>query len=155
MPKTIHLPLSPLVMAALLAAAPGLAHADSLQGIIVSHHGDKLMVRTGGTDTPVTLTDATKVQAIVGLIGARREDHPASDLINGLAVNIDTVQAGDEIDAQTITFKPDDLKTAQAVQAGVAEAKQRATDKQAQNERKQAENEQRLSEVGQLSSWAY
>ena len=143
MSKPIGLPLSPLVMAALLTAAPGLAHADSLHGIIVSHHGDKLVVRTGGADTAVTLTGATKVQAIVGLIGARREDHPASDLINGLAINVDTVQAGDETDAQTVTFKPDDLKTAQAVQAGVAEAKQHATDKQ-------AENEQRLSEVGQF-----
>jgi outer membrane protein OmpA-like peptidoglycan-associated protein len=71
-------------------------------------------------------------------------------LINGLAVSIDTVQNGAELDAVTVTFKPGDLKTAQAVSAGTAEAKQRIIATQQENERKQRENEQRLAMVGQF-----
>jgi outer membrane protein OmpA-like peptidoglycan-associated protein len=128
---------------ALLLTAPALAFADPLQGRIISHEGDKLVVRTSGGDTTVRLTPDTKVQAIVGLVGARREDHPASDLINGLAVNIETVQNGAEIDAASVTFKPSDLRMAQTVHAGNVEAKQRIM-------AKQRENEQRFSQIGQF-----
>jgi outer membrane protein OmpA-like peptidoglycan-associated protein len=135
-----------------LLLTPSLAFAEALiQGNIISHDGDKLVVRSSnGADTTVMLTPTTKVQAVVGLVGARREDHTPAELINGLAVNVDTVQNGAELDAVTITFKPGDLKTAQTVQAGTAEAKQRIIAAQQENERKQKENEQRLSMIGQF-----
>jgi outer membrane protein OmpA-like peptidoglycan-associated protein len=136
--------LAGVVATALLLTAPGLAAAEPLQGRIISHDGDKLIIRTGdGADTTVMLTPDTKVQAIIGLVGARREDHPRTDLINGLAVNVDTVQNGAETDATSITFKPSDLKMAQTVQAGNVEAKQRII-------AKQRENEQRFSQIGQF-----
>jgi outer membrane protein OmpA-like peptidoglycan-associated protein len=131
-------------VAALIWSTPILAADNTIHGMIVSHEGNKLVVRVGGTDTPINLTDTTKVQAIIGAVGARRQTHPASDLINGLAVNVDTVQNGDQVDATSVTFKPSDLKTAMAVQAGTAQAKQRAI-------AKQQENEQRFSQVGQFS----
>jgi len=136
--------LAGVVATALLVTAPGLALAETLQGRIISHDGDKLVVRSGdGVDTPVMLTPDTKVEAIVGLVGARRQDHPRTDLIAGLAVNVDTVQNGAELDAASITFKPSDLKMAQTVQSGTAEAKQRIIAKQQQNE-------QRFSQIGQF-----
>jgi outer membrane protein OmpA-like peptidoglycan-associated protein len=136
--------LAGVAAAALLLTAPGLAVAEPLQGRIISHEGDKLVVRSGdGADTTVMLTPDTKVQAVVGLVGVRREDHPRTDLIHGLAVNIDTVQNGAEVDAASITFKPSDLKMAQTVQAGTADAKQRII-------AKQQENEQRFSQIGQF-----
>jgi OmpA-OmpF porin, OOP family len=131
---------------AMMLAAPDYASAQataSIQGNIISHTGQQLVVQAGGTNTTVTLTDATKIQAVVGALGIRREDHPPTDLIPGLAVNIDTITNGSEVDAATITFKPGDLKTAQAVQAGTAQAK-------ANFRAQQAENEKRLSEVGQF-----
>jgi outer membrane protein OmpA-like peptidoglycan-associated protein len=131
---------------ALLLAAPNDALAQatgSIQGNIISHTGQQLVVQAGGANTTVTLTDATKIQAVAGALGLRREDHPPTDLIPGLLVNIDTITNGSEVDAASITFKPGDLKTAQAVQAGTEAAKQKFRAEQAQNEK-------RLSEVGQF-----
>ena len=134
---------------AFLFATPVLA-ADALQGMIISHHGNKLVVRGGGADTTVMLTGDTKIQSVSGLLHAQRDDHPPSDLINGLQVKIDTIQNGAELDAAKVTFSPGDLKTAMAVQAGTDQARHRARAKQAENEAKQAENERRFSESGQF-----
>lgn len=128
----------------LLLVSPGLAAAEELQGNIISHEGDKLVVRSGEVDTTVTLTPSTKIQAVSGLLKGQREDHPPSDLIRGLAVEIDTVQNGAELDAEKVTFKPGDLKTARAIQAGIEQPRQRLT-------AAQAENERRFAQVGQFS----
>ena len=130
--------------AALLLASPGLAAAEELQGNIISHEGERLVVRTGETDVTVNLTPSTKIQSTSGLLGKGRNDRPASDLIRGLAVDIDTVQNGAELDAEKVTFKPGDLKTARAIQAGIEQPRQRIT-------AAQAENERRLSQVGQFA----
>lgn len=139
-----------------LFATPVLAD-DALQGMIVSHEGNTLVVRSGGADTTVMLNGDTKIQAVSGLLKGQRNDHPPSDLINGLQVKIDTVQNGAELDAAKVTFSPGDLKTAMAVQAGTDQARHRVRAKQAeneakqaQNEAKQAENERRFSQSGQF-----
>jgi OmpA-OmpF porin, OOP family len=154
-------PIACLVVATALMTAPGLAAADTLQGMIISHNGQQIQVRGGGVDTTVTLTDSTAVQAVIGLVGARREDRPTTDLIPGLAVSVDTVQNGAELDAVKITFKPGDLKTAQAAQAAThpqqeaLQAQQEAL--QAARQKviaAQAETERRLALVGQYEQKA-
>jgi outer membrane protein OmpA-like peptidoglycan-associated protein len=130
--------------AALLLAAPGLAAAEPLQGNIIANEGNKIVVRTGGGDTTVMLTSSTRIQAVSGIFGGQREDHPSSDLIRGLAVEIEALPNGSELDAESITFKPSDLKTARAIQAGIEQPRQRLT-------AAQAENERRFSQVGQFS----
>jgi hypothetical protein len=151
------------VIALFFLGASGLALAQTppTQGMIISHSDNTLVVRTPatGTDQTIMLTPSTKVEAVVGLVGARREARTSADLIKGLAVSIETAQRGDETDAVAITFKPADLKTAQAVGAGVAEAKDKITAAQAENERRLtegqkrlAEGERRLSLVGQFET---
>jgi outer membrane protein OmpA-like peptidoglycan-associated protein len=132
-----------LAAAAFLLATPTLAVADTIQGNIISHKGNKLVVQSGGANTTVTLTDTTTIQAVSGRLGLQKDDRDASDLIKGLAVKIETVQNDNELDATKVTFSPADLKTAQAVQAGVAEARQNLI-------AAQTENERRLSQVGQF-----
>jgi outer membrane protein OmpA-like peptidoglycan-associated protein len=144
---------------AVFLVVPGLAAAQTttpttMDGVIVSHNGNHLVVRVGGADTKVTLTDTTKIQASRGLVGVRKDDHPASDLIKGLAVTMQTVQNGDVVDATSVTFKPDDLKTARAVEAGTAEAKEKILAEKAEADKRQAENERRLSQVGQFDTKA-
>jgi len=78
---------------ATLFATP--AVAGELVGMIVARNGHQMVVRGHGVDTPVLLTPATKVRAITGALGAQREKHPQSDLINGLAVTVETVEHGD------------------------------------------------------------
>lgn len=138
-----------LLLAATMLTAPGLAFADTIQGMIIAHNGQTIQVRGGGTDTTVTLTDTTSIQAIVGLVGARREDHPASDLIAGLAVNVDTVQNGAELDAVKITFKPGDLKTAQSAAAAMHPEQVKLEAARQKLIATQAANEKRMSLIGQ------
>ena len=144
------------------AAAPDPAQTTSLTGAIVSHDGDKLVVRVSGVDMPMTLVAGASVQQVIGVAGLRREDHPSSDLIKGLTVTLDTYHAADgQTYVSKATFKGDDLKTAKAINAGVEEGKQKIIAAQAENERKQAENarrsadnQRRLALVGQFSQKA-
>jgi len=133
--------------AALLLATPLAALAQTLEGMIISNDGSTMVVRGAGGDTTVMLTPTTKVESVAGLIGARRDDRSAAELINGLAVKIETVPGGDGLVASKVTFKNDDLKTAKAVQAGTEQAKQRARAAQADNMR-------RFSQVGQFDEKA-
>lgn len=141
------------IAAAVLLALPGLALAQAeIQGNIISNNGTKMVVRSNaGVETTVTLTPNTKVQAIIGLVGARRGDRQQSDLIKGLLVTVDTVQNGSELDATTVTYNPKDLRTAQAVQAGVAEGRQQIIEAQQENIRRQNENARRIALSGQYS----
>jgi outer membrane protein OmpA-like peptidoglycan-associated protein len=148
------------------AAGPAVVTAPvettSLTGVIVSHDGDRLVVRVSGVDMPMTLTAGAPVQQVVGVAGLRREDHPSSDLIKGLAVTLDTYHAADgQTYATKVTFKGDDLKTAKAISAGTEEAKQKIIAEQAENKRRlaeaearQADAERRLALVGQFSQKA-
>jgi OOP family OmpA-OmpF porin len=143
-----------LAVAAALIIAPGLAAADTLQGMIIAHDGPTILVRGGGADTKVTLTDTTSIQAVVGVIGVRKEDHPATDLIAGLAVSVDTVQNGAELDAASVTFKAADLKTAMSAQAAMYPEQVKLAAARQKLIAAQAETERRLGEVGQYDQKA-
>jgi OmpA-OmpF porin, OOP family len=152
MPKLTR--IAGFVAAAALMTAPGFAAADTIQGMIIAHNGQTITVRGGGSDTTVTLTDTTTIQAIVGLIGVRKEDHPPTDLIAGLAVSVDTVQNGSELDAASVTFKDGDLKTAMSAQAAMYPEQVKLAAARQKLIAAQAETEKRLSEVGQYEQRA-
>jgi outer membrane protein OmpA-like peptidoglycan-associated protein len=145
---------APAETPAAAASAPAPTSSTTLNGIITSHDGDKLVVRVNGVDMPMTLAPGAPVQQQVGVLGARREDHPTSDLIKGLTVTIDTSQSGGITYANKVTFNGNDLKTAKAINAGVEEGKQKIIAAQAENERQQADAKRRLSLVGQFSQKA-
>ena len=138
------------VLAAVSFAAPNLAFADdpSLKGMITSHTGATIVVRSAAGDTTVKLTDTTKIRGTAGALGIRGEDHPPTDLIRGLAVEVTTTGSGEDLTATEIVFKNGDLKTAQQISAGLA-----TTDTNvAANKKDIAENSQRIDDVGLLVS---
>jgi outer membrane protein OmpA-like peptidoglycan-associated protein len=127
---------------AFLLASPQFAAADdttTIKGMITAREGNHITV-TGqdGTKTVVVLTDQTRVVEVAGALKLQRNDKQASDLINGLPVDVDISQNGQETDAVRFTFKEKDLKTAQQVAAGTAQVKEQARAKveslQAQND---------------------
>jgi len=128
-------------MAALMVATSSLALAAdaAIKGMIVSRQGSTLVVRVDGTDTTVMLTDSTKIRGTSGAMGIRGETHPPSDLMRGLAVQVNASQDGDTLTANEITFKNSDLKVAQQIAAGIA-----STETQVDI------NSQRIDDVGQL-----
>jgi outer membrane protein OmpA-like peptidoglycan-associated protein len=127
--------------------APGFAAAEKLQGMIISHEGQKLEVRGNGVDTPVMITEATKIQM-------KGNDRPASDLIPGLAVTIETAPNGSEIDAVKITFRPGDLKTARAAEAAIHPEQVKLQAARQKVLAAQAETERRMSLIGQYEEKA-
>ena len=131
------------MFAAVMIATPGLALAEdaALKGMITSHEGNTIVVRAGGADTKVVLTDTTKIRGTSGALGVRGEDHPPADLIRGLAVEVTTTQSGSDLTATAVTFKNSDLKTAQQIAAGLVSTEARVT-----------ENSQRIDDVGLLVS---
>jgi len=127
------------MIAAVLVAVPGPSFAaDGLKGMIVSHDGPTIVVRSSSGDKPVVLTDTTKIRGTVGTLGVRGEDHPPTDLIRGLAVEVATAPDGT---ASEVTFKKEDLKTARQISAGLASTDARVAD-----------NSARLDNVGELEA---
>jgi outer membrane protein OmpA-like peptidoglycan-associated protein len=106
--------------AALAISGPALAQdAEPFEGVIISHEGSTIVVRGDNGDTPVILTETTRIRGTSGVLGVRGEDHPATDLIRGLAVEITPVAGAAEVTAAEVRFKNDDLRTAQQIQAGL------------------------------------
>lgn len=107
--------------AALLMAAPGLALAagEALKGMIVSHEGSTIVVRSGGSDTTVQITPSTKIRSTGGFLGMETNEQSESDLLRGLAVQVETAGEGGQLAATQISFKSSDFKTAQQISAGI------------------------------------
>jgi outer membrane protein OmpA-like peptidoglycan-associated protein len=152
------------MLAAAMLAAPGLALGDDttteVKGMIISHQGSTIVVRGDAGDTSVVLTDTTKIRGTSGALGIRGEDHPASDLIRGLAVDVTVSHTGSELIAMEVGFKNGDLKTAQQIVAGLHSTDQNVAQnaegisKNAEGISKNAEgvaqNSQRINDVGLL-----
>ena len=110
---------------ALLAIAPMAFAADgdksTVKGLITAIDGDTVTVRDGNNvDHAITLTSATEIKKKEGLAAVRFERMERSALMPGLPITADLVAHGDQQQATAISFRADDMRTAQQVQAGVA-----------------------------------
>lgn len=132
--------------AAMAGGGAALAQDTRLSGMIVAHDGATIVVRGAAGDTAVALTETTQIRGTSGMLGVRGEDHPASDLIPGLAVEVDTAQGAAGVTATQVTFKNSDLKTARQISAGLAGPEKRITE----NAAGIAETAERLDKVGEL-----
>lgn len=121
------------------AGGTAMAQDAKLKGMITAHDGSTIVVRGPAGDTTVTLTDTTEIRGTSGVLGVRGEDHPASDLIPGLAVEVTTVPGDTGVTASEVTFKNSDLKTAQQIAAGLVGTEARV-----------AENSARIDKAGEL-----
>jgi OOP family OmpA-OmpF porin len=91
------------------------------KGLIVGRDGDTLTLRTLELgNLTVVLTDETKVVQPKGLLKVRKQEMAMTALMPGLKVEVEGI--GDpqsRVVAKTIKFSGDDLKTAQAIEAGL------------------------------------
>src|SRR6516225_11166239 len=120
----------------ILANSPsGLAQDQKLklQGIIAGRSGEDLTLRTDSGDKKVTLIDGTKVGSVKAPLKLRRGHEGAAALVPGLRVEVEGHDNGQgQVIADDIKFTGDDLKTAYAIQSGLAPTDQKleATGKQ-------------------------
>ena len=118
-----------LVAAGLLATAPfalpqsiPLGQKTKLEGVITARAGDSMTVKTDVGNAVARLTANTDVKSKKGRLGIIKEGAAATALIPGLRVDVEGV--GDDqghLIATKVRFAAEDLKTARAIQAGMAE----------------------------------
>jgi len=127
---------SGFVAASFILANSPAGHAQDqkvkLQGIIAGRSGEDLTLRTDSGDKTVTLIDGTKVGSVKFPLKLRRGHEGSAVLVPGLRVEVEGHDNGQgKVIADDIKFTGDDLKTANAIQSGLAPTDQKleATDK--------------------------
>jgi OmpA-OmpF porin, OOP family len=123
------------------------AQSLKVEGLIKGRNGDTMILQT--SDSPnvvVLLTDGTKVGQVQGVFKARRKQMSMAALIPGLAVKVEgTYNDQRQLVAASVSFKGNDLKQAESMQAGMHETKMQAEQNKAglekQNAALKAQNE--------------
>lgn len=114
------------------------AQSVKVEGIIKGRSGNTISLQT--SDVPkvvVVLNDDTQVSQAQGAF--RKKDMSMAALIPGLPVQVEgTYNAQNQLVAKTVKFKGDDLKQAEAIQAGVHETQKAAAANQAELEQQAA-----------------
>jgi outer membrane protein OmpA-like peptidoglycan-associated protein len=103
------------------ATAPeaALTAGPQIDGIISARSGDRVQITaTDGTNTVVTVTQATRIKGRSGLFGLNNKTQRDTALLNGLPVSVKTLQSGNGLIASQIQFKSNDLKTAAMIRSG-------------------------------------
>lgn len=94
---------------------------SSVKGLITAIDGNNVTVRdSSNVDHRITLTSTTEIKKKEGLAAVRFERVQASALMTGLPIVADLVEQGGEKQATAISFRSDDFRTAQQVQAGTS-----------------------------------
>jgi OOP family OmpA-OmpF porin len=113
---------------AALALTCELVAAQNVQGVINGRSGATMTLQTQNSgNVVVVLTPYTEVDEVEGLLKARKKEMGVTALIPGLPVQVQgTYNAQNQLVANTVKFKADDLKNAQDIQAGVNPTEQLA-----------------------------
>lgn len=102
--------------------AAQMTEGPEIEGIISARSGDRMKVTSAdGTDSIITINDATQIRASGGFLGLSRSSLAATSLLNGVPVNVRTLQSGEGLVASRINLKNRDLKTASMIQNGTAQ----------------------------------
>lgn len=125
------------------------AETEKVEGFIQARNGDTMILRTTNSrKVVVALNDSTQVGQVQGMLKARRKEMSMAALIPGLKVSVEGVYSGaDEMTANSVSFKGNDLERAQAMQAGMHETRTQTESNQKELEKHQAELEQHRGDI--------
>ncbi len=97
----------------------GLAEGPVIEGIISARNGEQVQItKADGTAEVVTVGTGTQIRASGGFLGLNRNELGADALLNGLPVEVKTVQWANRLVASRIALKNKDLKTAAMIRNG-------------------------------------
>jgi outer membrane protein OmpA-like peptidoglycan-associated protein len=109
-----------------------MTEGPEVKGIISARRGNQIYVTAAdGSRSAVNLMETTKISASKGLFGIAKDKLTAASLVNGLPVEIKTLQAGDQLYAAQVSTANKDMKTANMIHAGTNqrfEAQEAATE---------------------------
>ena len=123
-----------LTAAFVLTSRPAIGQETQIQGVIDGRSGATMSLQIAGSpDTVVLLTDSTDVGEVQGLLRARTKQMPMTALIPGLPVQVKgTYNAQNQLVADSVKFKGNDLKAAMDAQAGLQPTEQKVAANAAQ-----------------------
>ena len=111
-----------LVTGEALPDTSAMTAGPEVKGIITARSGDRMKVTAAdGTSTVIFINDDTRIKASAGLFGTSKSKLGATSLLNGIPVEVKTIQAGSVLLASQVTFKKGDLKTANMIHNGTAQ----------------------------------
>ena len=142
-------PLAQSIIVLTLFCASAAAQETSVQGLIKAREGDNMIIQTSSAPKlAVLLNDSTQVGQVQGVFKARRKDMSMAALIPGLAVKVKgTYNEHNQLVATEVSFKGDDLKRAEAIQAGLHETKEQTEHQEVQLARQQSELAKQQSQL--------
>jgi OmpA-OmpF porin, OOP family len=133
------------------------AQTVKVEGLVKARNGDTMIVQTSSSpDVTVLLTDSTQVGQVQGVFKARRKQMSMAALIPGLAVKVEgTYNQQNQLVAQSVAFKGNDLEDAEKIAAGMHETKVQVQQNQAELEKQnaalKAQNEALQQQQAQLT----
>lgn len=102
---------------------------SKLKGLITAVQGNTITIKDqNNVQQTITVAPDTRYKRTKGLTGVIHEKAEQSALIPGLPIAADVVAAGSGFNATEISFKSEDMRTAQQVQAGLAPTTARMDD---------------------------
>lgn len=97
----------------------GLTEGPEVEGIISARNGNDFQVTTAdGQNMMVSLSEGTRIRASGGFLGLNRDNLGADQLLNGIPVEVDTVEWAGSLVATKISLKGKDLRTANMIRNG-------------------------------------
>jgi outer membrane protein OmpA-like peptidoglycan-associated protein len=134
---------------ALFIALTASGQETKFQGIIKGRSGPTMILENPDLGViTVMLTDETEVGQVQGVLKARSKEMSMASLIPGLAVQVEATRDDQsQLVAKKVKFKGDDLKRAQAIQAGLHETRSQAQQNTAEIQRSNQEIEKSKEEL--------
>ena len=125
------------------------AQTTKISGLITGRNAANMTVQTSSEPKVVVLlTDTTQVAQIQGVFKARRKQMSMTALIPGLQVQVEGSYNGqNELVANSVKFKGNDLEDAQTIQAGLQPAKEQIEQSQAELEQQKAALDRQQKEM--------
>ncbi|MCU1247973.1 MAG: OmpA family protein [Edaphobacter sp.] len=114
--------------------------AVKVEGLIKGRSGNLVILQTrDNPDLVVELTEGTDVGQLQGALKARNKKMSMAALIPGLSIKVEGNYRDGQLIAQKVRFKGNDLKQAEAIEAGMHETKLQAQQNQEELEKHKAE----------------
>ena len=111
-----------------------------VEGLIKGRSGDLVILQTReNPDLVVELTEGTDVGQVQGMLKARNKKMSMAALIPGLSIKVEGNYHDGQLIAQKVRFKGNDLKQAEAIEAGMHETKLQTQQNQEELEKHKAE----------------
>jgi OmpA-OmpF porin, OOP family len=120
----------------------GAQQTVKVEGLIKGRSGELVILETkNNQEVVVELTDDTDVAQLEGMLKARNKPMSMAALIPGLAIKVEGYDHDSRVIARKVRFKGNDLKQAEAIEAGMHETKLQTQQNQRDLEKQKADLE--------------